>query len=234
MTTAERRWSWAKTLGAAAVVLAVAAGALSVIGGRSSPSTRSAHITRPAPQAPLPQAPPSAPGGPSPRQAGLAADETPAGAVAAAAEIVSDEPLLVEANATAATALMDSWAAPSARRQLQRAFLAARAGFVQAKGGPFSFDVALLADRIVTTSAGKVVLDAWCAEVVFDRGEPTVGVYVTERMELTWTAAGWRLTSMTDTPGPSVALSGTPTPAAEAASALAGFTPPAAVTQGGR
>jgi len=153
--------------------------------------------------------------------------------VAAAATIVSDEPLLVQANATAATALVDSWAVPSARQRLEQAFLASRAGFVQAKGGPFSFDVGLLADRIVTASAGRVILDAWCAEVVFDRGEPTVGVYVTERMGLTWTAGGWRLMSMSDTPGPSVGLSGTATPAAEAASALAGFAPPAVTNQGG-
>lgn len=229
MTTAERRWSWAKTLGTAAVVLAVAAGVLSVLGGRSSPSTRSAHVMTPAPQAPPPQRFGSI------RQTGaLAGDETPAAAVAVAAQIVSYEPLLVGVDATAATALVDSWAAPSSRQALEQALLAARSGFVKAKGGPFSFDVGLLADRIVTTSAGRVVLDAWCAEVVFDRGEPTAGVYLTERMGLAWTAGGWRLTSMSDTPGPSVALSGTPTPAAEAASALAGFTPPAAANQGGR
>ncbi|MCU4186452.1 hypothetical protein K6U06_18940 [Acidiferrimicrobium sp. IK] len=229
MTTAERRWSWAKTLAAAAVVLAVAAGVMSAIGGRSSPSTRSAPVT-----APASQVPPGQPAGPSPRQAGLSGNETPAGAVAVAATIVADEPLLVEANATAATGLMDSWAAPSARQRLEQAFWAARAGFVQAQGGPFSFDTGLLADRIVTASAGRVVLDAWCVEVVFDRGEPTAGVYVTERMGLTWTAGGWRLSSMSDTPGPSVALSGTPTPAAEAAAALAGFAPPATTTHGGR
>lgn len=164
----------------------------------------------------------------------MAGAETPAGAVAAAATIISDEPLLVQANATAATALMDSWAAPSARRGLEQAFMAARARFVHAKGGPFSFDVGLLAHRIVTTSRGRVFLDAWCAEVVFDRGEPTAGVYVTERMGLTWAAGGWRLMSMSDTPGPSVGLSGTATPAAEAAAALAGFAPPGVTTQGGR
>lgn len=234
MTTAERRWSWAKTLGAAALVVAVAAGVFSVIGGRSSPSTRSTSVTSPAPHVPLPQALSPQPVG-SPRKTGpLAADETPAGAVALAAEIVSDEPLLVEADVAAATALVDSWAAPSDRGLLEQAFLAARAGFAHAKGGPFSFDVALLADRIVTATAGRVVLDAWCAEVVFDRGEPTAGVYVTERMGLVWTAGGWRLSSMTDTPGPSVGLSGTPTPAAEATAALAGFGPPATTTQGGR
>lgn len=234
MTTTERRRSWAKTLGAAAVVLAVAAGVMSVLGGRSSPSTRFARVTTPAPQAPLPPAPPPHPPG-STRQTGApAGDDTPATAVAVAAQIVSDEPLLVGADATAATVLVDSWAAPGDRQGLGRAFMAARAGFVHAKGGPFSFDVGLLADRIVTATAGRVVLDAWCAEVVFDRGEPTAGVYVTERMGLAWTAAGWRLSSMSDTPGPSVALSGTATPAAEAASALAGFAPPAITPQGGR
>lgn len=229
MTTAERRWSWAKTLGAAALVVVVAAGVFSVIGGRSSPLTRSTRVTSRGPQAPPPK--PVA----SPRKAGTpAAEETPAGAVAVAATIVSDEPLLVKADVAAATALVDSWAASSDRGLLEQSFLAARAGFVQAEGGPFGFDVALLADRIVTATAGRVVLDVWCAEVVFDRGDPTAGVYVTERMGLVWTAGGWRLTSMTDTPGPSVGLSGTPTPAAEAAAALAGFGPPIATIQGGR
>ena len=223
MTTDERRWTWAKTLATTAVALGVAAGVLSVIGGRSAPSTGSAHVAALALQVPSRQTlvTPTYRTGPLARHAGLAG-KTPAGAVAAAAEIVSDEPLLVGADAGAAIALVDSWAAPAARQGLEEAFLAARDGFVHAKGGPFSFDVGLLADRIDTARPGRVVLDAWCAEVVLDREEPTAGVYVTERMGLTWTAGGWRLNSITDTPGPSVGLSGTPTPATEAAAALAG------------
>lgn len=224
------RHPWPKAMGVAAIVVAGAAGALILTGH---------HSTRPgAPAAPeAPKATAAATSGPD--IPATPQPETGAGAARATATIVADEPLLVEGTPASAAALVDSWTAPTARPAIERSFASARAGFVHATGGPYRFDTALLAERVTLTGPGTAKVDAWCTEVLLERGTPTSGLYVTEQMNLTWSAGRWLLTSISDKPGPSIVLAGTPTPAPEAAAALDGFLPPAAAegtegTQGGQ
>jgi hypothetical protein len=147
--------------------------------------------------------------------------------VAAAAWIVENEPLLVSVDQSQAVRMVDSWASATARQSLEARFVAVRTAFDQTAGGPYRFEVAVLAQRATEHGVGQVAVDAWCSEVIFARGEPSYATYVTERLGLVWQSSAWRLASMSDTPGPSVALaSDAPaTPAAEAAASLAGFSP---------
>src|SRR5262249_28518859 len=119
-----------------------------------------------------------------------------------------------------------SWATPAARAGMVARFTAARAAFDAAPGGPYRFDVAVLAVRTQLAAGGQVTVDAWCAEAVFARGGLSYGTYVTQLRGLVRRGGLWLLPSLSDTAGPSVATAGPPTPAAEAAAALAGFTPP--------
>ena len=84
--------------------------------------------------------------------------------------------------------------------------MAVRAAFDQAAGGPYRFEVAILAQRATQHGVGQVGVDAWCSEVIFARGQPSYATYVTEHLGLVWQSSAWRLESMSDTPGPSVAL----------------------------
>lgn len=150
---------------------------------------------------------------------------TSAGPDDVAEMIVSREPLLVSEDETAALALVDGWAIPSHRTGLEQQVLAARNQFETAPGGPFTFDASVLATRDQPQSSGVVTVDSWCVEVLFRRGAPVSELFLTEALGLTQWQGGWRLTSLTETPGPSVPVSGVPTPAAEAAGALTGFGP---------
>lgn len=166
----------------------------------------------------------------APASRGVAGSETAAGAAAAVTVIVAEEPLLVEGSAAGADALVGSWATSSSRAGLQAGFASARASFAVAKDGSLGFETALLAVRVSELRAGRATVDAWCAEVVFAQDAPVSAAYVTEHLALVWNARRWMVASITDTAGPSVALAGEATPAAEAAAALSGYQPPAAVT----
>ena len=133
-----------------------------------------------------------------------------------------------------AVALVDSWAAPRSRGTLQERFLAVRTAFDRAAGGPYRFDVAILAERWTRTASGSVTVDAWCSEVIFARDQPAYSSYVTEHLGLVWAGSAWLLESMTDSPGPSVALAASepPTPGPEAAAALAGYVPAGTAVSG--
>lgn len=151
-----------------------------------------------------------------------------AGALAKANQIIASEPGLVEGDPTAASAVVASWVTPAARAAVAARFAQARTAFEAAAGGPYSFDVAVLAERTTPGGPGSVGVDAWCAEAVFARGIPSYATYVTEHLGLVWQAGVWLVASMTDTPGPALSTAGPATPPAEAAGALAGFSPPPA------
>lgn len=144
---------------------------------------------------------------------------------AAAGIIISGEPLLVTDAQPTALALVDGWAAPAARSGLEQQVLAARSQFSAAPGGPFTFDAAVLATRERAPGASSATVDAWCVEVLFRQGDPVSELFLTERLAFVWWQGGWRLTSLSETSGPSVVAAGVPTPPAEAAGALSGFVP---------
>ena len=150
-----------------------------------------------------------------------------AGAVAEAQWIVSMEPALVTTDDSAAAQLVSSWAATSAAASLNELVRQKRAGFVDAPGGPYSFDVAPLAVKAAAASADDVTVELWCAEVVWAKGKPAYGLYVTETLRMVWEGDMWRLMSSVDDAGPAVPLAPGKAPASieDAASRLAGFGP---------
>jgi hypothetical protein len=152
-----------------------------------------------------------------------------AGASAKADQIIASEPALVEGDPTSASAVVASWVTPAARAGIAARFAQARTAFEGAAGGPYSFDVAVLAERTTPGRPGSVNVEA-----VFARGIPSYATYVTEHVGLVWDDGVWLVLSMTDTPGPALATAGQATPPAEAAAALAGFSPPPADGETGR
>lgn len=171
---------------------------------------------------PAPPTPGSTSQGASPEPFGTA------GALAKADQIIASEPALVEGDPTGVSAVVASWVTPAARAAIAARFAQARTAFEAAPGGPYSFDVAVLAERTTPGGPGGVGVDAWCAEAVFARGIPSYATYVTEHLGLVWGDGVWLVSSMTDTPGPALATAGPVTAPAEAAGALAGFVPPPA------
>ena len=74
----------------------------------------------------------------------------------------------------------------------------------------------------------------WCAEVVFAKGKPSYGSYVTQTLHLMWEGGSWRLVTSVDTPGPAVPLAPgkVPTSIEDTTSKLAGFAPAGLAGQG--
>jgi hypothetical protein len=156
-----------------------------------------------------------------------AAAATVAGAVAAVERIVAVEPGLVRAD-PAADAVVAGWTSPGARAAIEADVDAARAALAAVPGGPYSFDAAVLAAKASLTGTdrgGEAEVAVWCSEVVFAKGVPVYSAFVTEHFVLVYLGGRWLITAAADTPGPSVPLQGSATPAAEAQSALAGFVP---------
>ncbi len=136
------------------------------------------------------------------------------------------EPELVVASDERATEMVGAWAAPGTAGALLAGFRAERDAFVGAAGGPYSLWVAPLAARAGPGAGGAVEVRVWCAEVVLAQGRPSYALFMTQDLVMAH-GQGWRLVSTGSTDGPSVGpLAGSvPTPAAEAAAALAGFAP---------
>jgi hypothetical protein len=205
------------------VVLVVAACWLALAAGHGGAAHRPGGDGTPLPPAATGAAPVPSPSVGKP----AAARHDSAGAVAAAVSIVAMEPALVAGDDTAATELVASWAADSASGQLMDLVRQERSTFNQAPGGPYSFDVAPLAAKAVSSGADDVTVQLWCSEVVFAKGSPRYSAYVTEALHLVWQNGGWRLASTSDTAGPVVPLA--PGKAAttieDAAGRLAGFAP---------
>jgi hypothetical protein len=149
------------------------------------------------------------------------------GAIATARSIVSMEPALVAGDDASAVQLVSSWSASSATSGLVDQVRRDRAGFAQAPGGPYSFEVAPLAAKANSAGADDVTVQLWCAEVVFAKAKPSYGSYVTETLHLVWQGGTWRLVTTVDTPGPAVPIAPgkAPTSIEEATSKLAGFGP---------
>ncbi len=165
------------------------------------------------------------------------AGRTMAGAVATVERIVAVEPGLAGADPAAAVAVA-GWTSPGARAAIEADVDAARAALAAAPGGPYSFDAAVLAAKASPTGTrrgggGGAVVAVWCSEVVFAKGIPVYSTFVTEHFGLAYMGRRWLITAATDTPGPSVPLGGSATPAAESQSALAGFLP-VGMIEGGR
>jgi hypothetical protein len=53
---------------------------------------------------------------------------------------------------------------PAARAAIAARFAQSRTAFEAAAGGPYSFDVAVLAERTTPGGPASVSVDAWCAE----------------------------------------------------------------------
>jgi hypothetical protein len=157
-----------------------------------------------------------------------------AGAVAAARAIVAMEPALVAVDDAGAAQLVASWAAASATSTLTDQLRQYRASFAQAPGGPYSFEVAPLAAKVNAASADDMTVQLWCAEVVFAKGKPSYGSYVTETLHLMWEGGSWRLVTTVDTPGATVPLAPgkVSTSIEETTSKLAGFAPAGLAGQG--
>jgi hypothetical protein len=211
----------AMVLVAVTVVLVVAAGVLRVTGGPAGggvqiPPVAVARQSRPA-------SVPSSPAGGPPTTVG----HDVAGAVSAARSIVAMEPALVGGDDAEAARLVAGWSARPAAAGLMDVVRRQRVSFAQAPGGPYSFEVAPLAARATSTGPDEVSVQLWCAEVVFAKGRPSYGSYVTESLGLVWQGAGWRLLTTSDEAGPAVPLAPgkAPTSIEEAASRLAGFGP---------
>jgi hypothetical protein len=206
----------------AVVVVLVVAEVMFSIRGRSpatpSPAGAVASVAAPKGSAPKP---------PSPEGRLAAAAHDQAGAIAEAQWIVSMEPALVASDDATAAQLVSSWAATSATASLTELVRQKRAGFVGAVGGPYSFDVAALAVKNAAADADDVTVELWCAEVVWAKGKPAYGLYVTQTLRMVWEGDMWRLASSVDDPGPAVPLApgNAPTAIEDAASRLAGFGP---------
>jgi hypothetical protein len=149
------------------------------------------------------------------------------GAIAAARAIVAMEPALVAGDDARAMQLVSSWSATAATAGLVDQVRHDRAGFVQAPGGPYRFEVAPLAAKASPAGADDITVQLWCAEVVFANAKPSYGSYVTQTLHLVWEGGAWRLVTTVDTPGPSVPIvpGKAPTSIEEATSKLAGFGP---------
>jgi hypothetical protein len=205
------------------VVLVIAAVALNITGGsgagRGNRSTASpTSVDGPKGSAAVPSSPVGKP---------AAAGHDEPGAISAARSIVAMEPALVAGDDAGAARLVATWAARSAAAGLMDLVRRQRTSFAQAPGGPYSFDVAPLAAKASSTSSDAVTVQLWCAEVVFAKGKPSYGSYVTESLHLIWEGGAWRLVTTVDQPGPAVPLApgNTPTSAEDATSRLVGFGP---------
>jgi hypothetical protein len=232
---------------AATAALVIVAGVLALSGDRRGPGRSgrdgSAHGMPTPALAPVPPRPVPTGGsvsrsspGPTRMMGGVPMGWRPglAGAVSAATAITQAEPALVASDAAAAERLVDAWAAPAAAPALEAAFVAQRDRFEQAPGGPYSFDVAALAEQATSTAKDSATVRLWCVEVIFERAQPAYSQYLTEQLRMAWVGGDWRLEATSDTPGPSVALGagGVATPPAEAAAALGGFVPAGPVAGG--
>lgn len=218
--SAVRRWPrrrWA-CLAAATAVIATAVVMAAHPGASRSRSGSAAKV---APVPPQPAAAPvvSAPGG---------------GPVAVVLSVVAQEPVLADDPPATANRAVAAWAAPQAQAGLDNQLEAQRVALANAAGGPYHFDIAVLAVR-TTTSGPTAMVAAWCAEVVVGPTGPLYGSYLTEHFTLGLDAGRWLVESTSDDAGPNLGLPAsiqlTPTP--EAAAALAGFAPTGTVDPGG-
>jgi hypothetical protein len=148
-----------------------------------------------------------------------------AGALRAATSMVAMEPALVAADDATAAQLVAGWAASTSTASLMALFRRERTGFLDAPGGPYSFEVAPVAAKASPAGPDQVTVQLWCAEVVLAKGQPSYATYVTQSLQLVWEAGSWRLMSAADSPGPDVGLAPGrgPTPPGEASNRLAGF-----------
>jgi hypothetical protein len=204
------------------VVLVVAAVALNIT-GRSGAGRRTRSKASPTSVA----GPKGSAADPSSPVRPAAAGHDEPGAISAARSIVAMEPALVAGDDAGAARLVATWAASSAAAGLMDLVRRERTSFAQAPGGPYSFDVAPLAAKASSTSSDDVTVQLWCAEVVFAKGKPSYGSYVTESLHLIWEGGAWRLVTTVDQAGPAVPLApgNTPTSAEDATSRLVGFGP---------
>jgi hypothetical protein len=216
-----RRWAYL-TIAVAVVVAAIVMAAHP--GGSRSRSGAAAEVV---PVSPRPSAA-------TPVAAAPAASGGRVGPVAVVLGVVAEEPALAGESTATADRKVAAWAAPQAQAGLERELASESEALASAKGGPYSFEVAVLAVR-ATTSGPSAMVDAWCAEVVIGPNGPLYGSYLTETFTLQLVSGRWMVASTSDTAGPEVGLPASiqPTPAAEAAAALAGFAPAGSTDAGG-
>jgi hypothetical protein len=203
------------------VVLVVAAVVLNITGGSGAGRGIRSKASPPSVDGPKGSA-----ADPSPVGKPAAGHDEP-GAISAARSIVAVEPALVAGDDAGAARLVATWAASSAAASLMDLVRRERTSFAEAPGGPYGFDVAPLAAKASSRSSDDVTVQLWCAEVVFAKGKPSYGSYVTESLRLIWEGGAWRLVTTVDQAGPAVPLApgNTPTSAEDATSRLVGFGP---------
>jgi hypothetical protein len=218
-------------IGAAAVTLAVAArhpqrDPVRAVSAQAPTTTVTAAGTVPAATAAAP--PPTGPG-PTRTVSGVPMGyrHDPSGALAAASAFVAEGPVLVSVDEPAALAAERTMASSGsadamvarARQQLDNLH--------RLPPGSFSYRIAALADRVMVHSPDRVTVELWCVQAVLADGRPGYADYRTVGFDLVWEAGDWHQAGGTDVPGPRLALGADsqPTPAAEAAAALAGFGP---------
>lgn len=216
-----RRWAYLTI----AVAVIVAAIVMAAHPGGSRP--RSGSAAEVVPVSPRPSAA-------APVVAGPAASGGRVGPVAVVLGVVAEEPALAGESTATADREVAAWSAPQALAGLERELARESEALASARGGPYRFDVAVLAVR-ATTAGLSATVDAWCAEVVISPNGPLYGSYLTETFTLRLVSGRWMVASTSDTAGPEVGLpvSIQPTPTAEAAAALAGFAPAGAADAGG-
>lgn len=216
-----RRWAYLTI----AVAVIVAAIVMAAHPGGSRP--RSGSAAEVVPVSPRPSAA-------APVVAGPAASGGRVGPVAVVLSVVAEEPALAGESTATADQEVAAWAALQAQAGLERELASESEALASARGGPYRFDVAVLAVR-ATTSGPSAKVEAWCAEVVIGPNGPLFGSYLTETFTMQLVSGRWMVASTSDTAGPEVGLPASiqPTPMAEAAAALDGFTPAGAADAGG-
>ncbi|MBW3613711.1 MAG: hypothetical protein KY439_00150 [Actinobacteria bacterium] len=223
---------------ASLVVLAGAVAVVTVVvanrhAGQSAPAAADPWLASSGTEpivAPAPASTPSPDPGPTTVVAGVPMGyaHSPAGAKAAAVEftaaagalVAMDEADALEAQATMAAAAAAEELVASLRDQLREL----RESFA----GPVTYRVAPVATRLSPVSADEVAVAVWYVGVVVVADLGPYEDWRTVRYRLVWERDDWRVAAESDTrgPRPTAPPGAEPTPPAEFAAALAGFTGP--------